>query len=74
MKKVKEIGYDYVEFAGYFDKTAEEFSDIMAEIAYMGAAILGGCCGTTPEYIRKTVDKTKDITFRKTLFTLNQIN
>ena len=24
LKAVKEIGYDYVEFAGYFDKTAEE--------------------------------------------------
>lgn len=24
LKKVKDMGYDYVEFAGYFDKTAEE--------------------------------------------------
>lgn len=48
-----------------FDVSAEEFSDIMVEIAYLGAGILGGCCGTTPEYIRKTVEKTKDITFRK---------
>ena len=23
LKQVKEIGYDYVEFAGYFDHTAE---------------------------------------------------
>ena len=49
-----------------FDVDAEEFSDIMAEIAQMGVSILGGCCGTTPEYIRKTVEKTKGITFRKT--------
>lgn len=48
-----------------FDVDAEEFSDIMAEIAQMGVGILGGCCGTTPEYIKKTVEKTKDITFRK---------
>lgn len=49
-----------------FDVGAEEFSDIMAEIAQMGVGILGGCCGTTPEYIKKTVEKTKGITFRKT--------
>ncbi len=49
-----------------FDVDAEEFSDIMAEIAQMGVSILGGCCGTTPEYIIKTVEKTKGITFRKT--------
>ncbi len=49
-----------------FDVDAEEFSDIMAEIAQMGVGILGGCCGTTPEYIKRTVEKTRDITFRKT--------
>ena len=27
----------------------------------MGACILGGCCGTTPEHIRKTVDRCKSI-------------
>ncbi|MBE6775517.1 MAG: homocysteine methyltransferase [Ruminococcaceae bacterium] len=46
-----------------FDVDSEEFSDCMAEIAKAGAAILGGCCGTTPEYIRKTVEKTSDIPF-----------
>lgn len=49
-----------------FDVDAEEFSDVMAEIAQMGVGILGGCCGTTPEYIKRTVEKTRDITFRKT--------
>ena len=48
-----------------FDVSAEEFSDIMAEIAQLGVGILGGCCGTTPEYIRKTVEKTRNIPFRK---------
>ncbi len=46
-----------------FDVDSEEFSDCMAEIAEIGAAVLGGCCGTTPEYIRKTVSKTKNIPF-----------
>ncbi len=46
-----------------FDVDSGEFSDCMAEIAKIGAAVIGGCCGTTPEYIRKTVEKTKDIPF-----------
>lgn len=29
LKQVKEIGYDYVEFAGYFDKTAEEVRSLL---------------------------------------------
>lgn len=46
-----------------FDVDAEEFSDCMKEIALYGAAVLGGCCGTTPEYIEATVKKTKDMPF-----------
>lgn len=46
-----------------FDVDAEEFSDIMCEIVATGATIIGGCCGTTPEYIRKTVEKTKNLPF-----------
>jgi len=46
-----------------YDLSAEEFSDCMVKIAKMGADILGGCCGTTPEYIEKTISKTKDIPY-----------
>lgn len=46
-----------------FDVDAEEFSEVMKEIATLGASILGGCCGTTPEYIEKTVQKTKNLPF-----------
>jgi len=46
-----------------FDKTAEEFSDICAILAENGASILGGCCGTTPEYIKLLVEKTSGIAF-----------
>ena len=46
-----------------FDKSAEEFSDICALLAKMGAGILGGCCGTSPEYIKKLVDKTRDLPY-----------
>lgn len=46
-----------------FDVDSEQFSDCMAEIAEIGAAILGGCCGTTPAYIKRTVEKTGKIPF-----------
>lgn len=46
-----------------FDVNADEFSDIMCDIVKAGASIIGGCCGTTPEHIRKTVEKTKNLPF-----------
>ncbi len=45
----------------YYDITDLEFADCMAEFAVKGARLLGGCCGTTPEYIAKTVAATKHI-------------
>lgn len=48
-----------------FDVDADRFSDLMAEIASLGVRIVGGCCGTTPEYISKTVDKIKDIPIKE---------
>ncbi len=38
-----------------YDVDAEEFASDMADYAKMGVRVLGGCCGTTPEYIEKTV-------------------
>ncbi len=46
-----------------FDIDSDEFSDIMCKIVKSGATIIGGCCGTTPEHIRKTVEKTKNMPF-----------
>lgn len=43
-----------------FDVKAVEFSTIMVKLVELGARILGGCCGTTPEYISETVKVTKD--------------
>lgn len=48
----------------FYNIGADEFSDYMREIANLGACILGGCCGTTPEYIEKTIAKTKDIAYK----------
>lgn len=44
-----------------YDVSADDFASYMAALAENGASILGGCCGTTPEYIKKTVEATKDI-------------
>lgn len=44
-----------------YDITAEQFGDIMKKIAETGGSILGGCCGTTPEYINETVKATRNI-------------
>lgn len=43
-----------------FDMPAEEFAEHMAVLAEAGASVLGGCCGTDPEYIAavgKRIDK-----------------
>ena len=45
-----------------FDVLPDEFSDDVAELVKKGVRICGGCCGTTPDYIRATVEKTKDLT------------
>ena len=35
-----------------FDVEAPEFVDAMKQLAELGPTVLGGCCGTTPEYIK----------------------
>ena len=44
-----------------FDVKPEEFAEIMTELVAIGARVLGGCCGTTPDYIRETVKLTKSM-------------
>ncbi|RDY30194.1 homocysteine S-methyltransferase family protein [Lachnotalea glycerini] len=44
-----------------FNVDPDEFADLMKDIALSGASILGGCCGTTPEHIEKTIQMCKDI-------------
>lgn len=36
-----------------YDVSSTDFARSMEKIAEMGASILGGCCGTTPEYIKE---------------------
>ncbi len=39
-----------------YDMDAETFAEEMKVLVEAGASVLGGCCGTTPEYIRKLCD------------------
>lgn len=42
---------------GGFDSSPQEFSSIIHDIAKSGLLnIVGGCCGTTPDYIRRVCD------------------
>ena len=43
-----------------YDIDADEFARTMREIVEMGACVVGGCCGTTPEHIKKTIELRKD--------------
>ncbi|MFA9376416.1 MAG: bifunctional homocysteine S-methyltransferase/methylenetetrahydrofolate reductase [Lachnotalea sp.] len=54
-----------------FENSSDYFAETLYKTALLGVNILGGCCGTTPEYIRKTVEimqgfkKPKLIEYRK---------
>ena len=41
-----------------FDVTADDFGGEVAEIVKQGVRLAGGCCGTTPEYIKSLYRKT----------------
>ena len=45
----------------FFDNSKEYFGNQMLEIARLGVSILGGCCGTTPDYIKEMVLKLKEL-------------
>ncbi|MDE5909339.1 MAG: homocysteine S-methyltransferase family protein [Lachnospiraceae bacterium] len=44
-----------------YDMDADTFGREMKKLVEAGACILGGCCGTSPEYIEKLVAHTKDM-------------
>ena len=50
-----------VEGKTVYDVTPDEFAEDMLKYAQSGIRILGGCCGTTPEYILKTCERVKEI-------------
>ncbi|MDR0944440.1 MAG: homocysteine S-methyltransferase family protein [Ruminococcus sp.] len=45
---------------GKYNVTPEEFADDMAALVKYGVKIFGGCCGTTPEFIKALCEKLAD--------------
>lgn len=45
----------------YYDVDAEEFAQNIKLAVANGVRIVGGCCGTTPEYIKKVCELTRDM-------------
>ncbi len=43
-----------------YDMTPEQFTEHMKVLLDMGASLVGGCCGTTPEHIRALADCAKE--------------
>ena len=47
---------------GGYDLSAEQFADGMRTLITCGASVVGGCCGTTPEYILALTHTTNAMT------------
>ncbi len=45
-----------------YDVLPDEFAEDVASLMKKGIRIAGGCCGTTPEYIKELVEKSNKIT------------
>jgi 5-methyltetrahydrofolate--homocysteine methyltransferase len=47
----------------HYDETPEAFATQVEHFARdLGASVVGGCCGTTPEHLKLLVERVKDIT------------
>ena len=44
----------------FYDVEPEEFAGYMEEIVRGGAALVGGCCGTTPDHIRRMIGRARE--------------
>ncbi|MFA7114533.1 MAG: homocysteine S-methyltransferase family protein [Candidatus Omnitrophota bacterium] len=45
----------------FYDMDAQEFAGVYKELVNEGANIVGGCCGTTPEFISELVKTVTDV-------------
>ncbi len=59
---------------GQLQYTAESsyFAEVLKDIAYSGATILGGCCGTTPKHISSVRDEIKGVIPQRTFAKIPQ--
>ena len=47
--------------ATVYDVDAEAFAESVTDLVKAGVRVIGGCCGTTPEYIRALTKRTTDM-------------
>ena len=47
---------------GHYDLSPADFAKAMAEAVNAGVSVVGGCCGTNPEYIRALHERVKNMT------------
>ena len=47
---------------GHYDLSPADFAEAMAEAVQAGVSVVGGCCGTSPDYIRALHEQVKDMT------------
>ncbi len=45
---------------GHYDLSPTDFADAMAQAVAEGVSVVGGCCGTSPDYIRALHERVKD--------------
>lgn len=48
---------------GKYDVSPDDFSSQLLNMTGLGIKFVGGCCGTTPDFIRSTVEKLKKATY-----------
>lgn len=46
---------------GGYDLTPEQFADGVCELIKLGASVVGGCCGTTPDYIKALTQAAENV-------------
>ena len=44
---------------GHYDMDAHSFAQILAPLADAGVSVFGGCCGTSPDYVRGVAERLK---------------
>ena len=44
---------------GHYDMDAQAFANILAPMADAGVSVFGGCCGTSPDYVRGVAERLK---------------
>lgn len=50
---------------GEYDVTPEEFAERVSGLVRYGAKLVGGCCGTAPDFIREVVKKLSGMKYQK---------